>query len=134
MDVNDAVLNIYLDAYRDLTEAEPAGEKSVMISVPLHLAAHHRVEITVTDIGNRRYVLSDGARTLGEIRAAGYSVSTRMKERLEGIANLSDLRIVEDHLLMDSSHADLGQSIQKFAETSKTINDVCLLCGGKQQG
>jgi hypothetical protein len=123
----NSVLDTYLDAYRKLIAVEPADENSVTISFPFHLAAHHRVEVTVTDLGNRQCIISDAARTLGEVRDAGHSVSTHMKERLERIANLSGLRIVEDHLVMDSSYTDLGPSIQKFLEMCKMIGDVYLV-------
>jgi hypothetical protein len=126
MATNNIILQTYLDAYRDLTAAEPADERSVTISVPLHLAAHHRVEITVTPIGKRRYLLSDGARTIGEVRAAGYSLGSRTKERIERMVG-AGMRIVEDHLILETSHAKLGRSIQEFAEASKTIGDIYLV-------
>lgn len=123
----NSVLETYLDTYRNLIAIEPADENSVTLSFPFHLAAHHRVEVTVTDLGNQRCVISDAARTLGEIRDAGHSVTTHMKERLEKIANLSGLEIVEDHLVMETSYADVGASIQKFLEMSKMIGDVYLV-------
>jgi hypothetical protein len=123
----DTVLNTYLRAYRRLIAVEPVDETSVTISFPFHLAANHRVEITVTDLGNEKCIISEGARTLGEIEDAGYSLSKQTKERLEMIASLSGLRMVKDHLVLESSYADLGNSIQRFLEVSKTIGDVYLV-------
>lgn len=50
----DRVLETYLRAYRGLIVVEPVDENSVTISFPFHLAANHRVEITVTDFGERK--------------------------------------------------------------------------------
>jgi hypothetical protein len=123
----DRVLETYLRAYRGLIAVEPIDENNVTISFPFHLAANHRVELTVTYVGNKKYVISDGARTLGEIHDAGYSLTKQTKERLERFAGLSGLRIVNDHLVLDSSYAELGTSIQRFLEVSKTIGDVYLV-------
>jgi len=98
-----------------------------VLSFPLHLAASHRIEITVTDWGKGRYLLSDSARTLGEIEAAGYSLTRQMKERLERLAAGAGARIVDGHLILESTQRDLGLSIQKFLEVSKTIGDVYLV-------
>jgi hypothetical protein len=125
--VIESILDTYLSAYRGLLMAEPVDGNSVTISFPLHLAAHHRIEITVTDLGVDKCIISDGARTLGEVQDAGYSLTTPMKERLEGIANLSGVRIVKDHLVLESSYRDVGTSIQKFLEMSKMIGDVYLV-------
>jgi hypothetical protein len=123
----DSVLETYLRAYQGLIAVEPIDDSSVTISFPFHLAANHRIEITVTDLGSEKCIVSDGARTLGEIQDAGYSLTSQTKRRLEWIASLSDLRIVNDHLVLETAYADLGTSIQKFLEVSKTIGDVYLV-------
>lgn len=122
----DSVLNSYLKTYRRLIAVEHLGG-SVVLSFPLHLAASHRIEITVTDWGNSRYLISDSARTLGEIEAAGYTVTRKMRERLDQLANSVGARIVDAHLVLESHSEDLGLSIQKFLEVSKTIGDVYLV-------
>ncbi len=122
----DSVLEKYLSTYRDLIAVERV-DSSVTLSFPLHLAAGHRIELTITDLGMDRCTISDSARTLGEVTAAGYSLTGQVKERLEKVAGLSDLRIVNDHLVLECSHADVGFSIQKFLEMSKTIGDVYLV-------
>jgi hypothetical protein len=123
----DSVLRTYLRLYRSLITVEPADEKSLTISFPFHLAANHRIEVTVTDLGNKRCIVSDGARTLGEVQDAGYLLTPQMRERLERIAGSFGLRIVNDHLLLESSYAAIGISIQKFLEASKVIGDVYLV-------
>jgi hypothetical protein len=123
---SDAVLDAYLRAYRDLIAVELDGD-SATLSFPFHLAANHRVEITVTKFGKNRCILSDSARTLGEVQAAGYSLTPQMKEKLERLASLSGLRIPDTHLVLETSYKDLGTSIQKFLETAKTIGDVYLV-------
>jgi hypothetical protein len=123
----DSVLKTYLRVYRSLITVEPVDETSVTISFPLHLAANHRIEVTVTDLGKKRCMISDGARTLGELQDAGYVLTPQTRERLERIADLSGLRIVSDHLLLESSYAEIGAAIQRFLEASKVIGDVYLV-------
>lgn len=122
----DSALSSYLATYRDLIETERVGE-SIIISFPFHLAAGHRIEISVTDLGAARCIISDSARTLGEVQAAGFAVTPQMRERLERVAGISGLRIVDRHLVLESSYSQLGQSIQRFLEVSKTIGDVYLV-------
>jgi hypothetical protein len=122
----DAVLDTYLRTYRDLIAVERSNS-SVTLSFPFHLAAGHRIELTVTDLGTGRCVISDAARTLGEVQAAGYKVTNQAKERIERVAGLADLRIVNQHLVLECSPHELGPSIQKFLEASKTIGDVYLV-------
>jgi hypothetical protein len=50
-----------------------------------------------------------------------------MKERIERVAGTAGLRIVNSHLVLECVYADLGISIQKFLEASKTIGDVYLV-------
>jgi hypothetical protein len=120
------ILERYMRVYRSLLLAESVDDRSVVISFPLHLAANHRIEITITKAGKNRYLLSDGARTLGEVQDAGHSVTEQMKNRLASIAG-AEINIVEDHLVMEASAKELGASIQKFLETSKMIGDVYLV-------
>lgn len=122
----DSVLDTYLRAYRSLIAVEPADENSITLSFPFHLAASHRVELTVTDMGNGRCIISDAARTLGELEDAGYR-SAQIRKKLEAIATLSGLSMAKDYLLLESSYSDLGMSLQKFLETSKTIGDIYLV-------
>src|SRR5689334_22332362 len=107
MSMIDSVLDTYLDAYRGLIAAERVNGDAVM-SFPFHLAANHRVEITVSDWGEERCIISDSARTLGEIESAGYSLTGSMKTKLERLASLSDVRIVDGHLILETSQAQLG--------------------------
>ncbi len=107
----------------DLVEAESVGN-SVVLSFPMHLASNHRIEITVTRWNKNSYMISDSARTLGEIEAAGYKVTSHMMERIEIIASASGLRVADTHFILESSLHELGASIQKFLEITKTIGDV----------
>lgn len=122
----DTVLETYLKAYRGLIAVERL-DQSTVLSFPMHLAASHRIEITVTDWGKGRFVISDSARTIGEIVAAGYSVTRQMRERLDNLASGIGAQIVDTHLILQTSQTDLGESIQKFLELSKTLGDVYLV-------
>lgn len=126
MSVIESAVEEYLKTYRDLIVSETV-DGSAVISFPFHLAANHRIEITVTDIGGERCVLSDAARTLGEITAAGFSLTAAMTEKLERLAGTSGLRIVSGHLILESPYGELGASIQRFLEVSKTVGDVYLI-------
>lgn len=128
----DAVLDTYLQAYRDLIATERSDD-SVTLSFPFHLGAGHRIELTVTDLGNDKCVISDAARTLGEVQAVGYKLTNTAKERIARVAGLSDLRIVNQYLVLECHHAELGASIQKFLEASKTIGDVYLVHKQKEK-
>jgi hypothetical protein len=122
-----SILTTYLRAYRSLIAVQSIDNDSATLSFPFHLAASHRIEITVTDLGKKRCVLSDAGRTLGEIEDAGHSLTEAVKDRLERIARVSDIRIVKGHLLLESTYDDLGVSIQRFLEISKMIGDVYLV-------
>lgn len=122
-----SVLTTYLRTYRNLIAVEYIDHNSVTLSFPFHLAASHRIEITVTALGNGGAILSDAGRTLGEIEAAGHSLTDPVKDRLGKIAKASGIRIVKGHLLMESTHKDLGSAIQRFLEVSKMIGDVYLV-------
>jgi hypothetical protein len=122
----DAVLNAYVNSYRELIEVEQLGDDSVVLSFPFHLAANHRIEITVTKWNSGSYLISDSARTIGEVQAVGHTVTSQMMERLERIASASDLRLVDTTFILESSSAELGLSIQKFLEMTKTVGDVYL--------
>jgi hypothetical protein len=80
-----------------------------------------------------RCIISDAARTLGEVSAAGYSITSKMQERLEAVAGMAGLRIVEGHLVLECGREELGPPIQKFLEISKTIGDVYLVHRQKEQ-
>lgn len=123
----ESVLDTYISAYRDLIVTERVEPNSLTLSLPMHLAGSHRVEITVTDIGKGWCVLSDGARTLNEIRNAGHSLTPQMKEKLERIANISSVEIVEETLVWEVQYAEIGPSIQKYLELCKMIGDVYLI-------
>ncbi len=122
-----SVLETYLRTYRELMAVEPIDEDSATISFPFHLAGSHRIELTVTDVGFERCIISDAGRTTGELEAAGYCLTRSLREKLEGIAQQSGIRVVDDYLLLDTTYADVGLSMQRFLETSKVIGDVYLV-------
>lgn len=121
------ILERYLREYRKLLSAKSVENRSVTISFPFHLAANHRIEITATELDKDHYVLSDAARTLGEVQDAGYSLTSQMKDRIERIAGAAGLTVKDDHLTMESSAKALPASMQRFLETAKMIGDVYLV-------
>jgi hypothetical protein len=127
MTQTDTIVEAYFRSYREMVEAEEVNAGSVVLSFPFHLAANHRIEITVTKFSDKTYLISDSARTVGEIQAAGYSVSSQMLERLEKLASASGLRLVDTHFVLESSRDTLGIAIQKFLEITKTVGDAYLV-------
>lgn len=125
----DSILARYLESYRGLIEIEPIEDNSVTISFPFHYSADHRIEVTVTEIAKDRFVLSDMARTLGELRDAGYSIGSETRKRIETIAKKSNLALVGNHFILECERKGLGDAIQEFLEAAKTIADVYLVHG-----
>jgi hypothetical protein len=125
----DSIVSDYLDSYKGLIETAPVDDRSVTISFPFHYSADHRIEVTVTQIEKERFVISDMARTLAELRDAGYSLAVSTKKRIEEIAGRSGLRVVQNHFVLECTKKDLGEGLQRFLEAAKTIADVYLVHG-----
>ncbi|OFW07474.1 MAG: hypothetical protein A3G20_03535 [Acidobacteria bacterium RIFCSPLOWO2_12_FULL_59_11] len=125
-DLTDLVLGKYLDTYKGLIAAEEIENNSVTVSFPFHYSGHHRIELTITAVGEH-FIISDMARTVGELRDFGVRVETKTRRRLEEISKISGLKIVQDHLLLESSAEELGKNVQRLLEVAKTIGDVYLV-------
>jgi len=127
-----SVLEDYLKTYRGLIESESLDSDNIVLSFPFHIASNHRVEITVTRISDDSYILSDGARTIGELIESGYTVNKELRERLLKIAKISGMNISKDYLVLQTSKQRLSDDIQMFLEAAKTIGDVYLVHKIKQ--
>lgn len=125
----DEVLSGYISAYRELIAVEPTEENSATLSFPFHYSGDHRIELTVTKIGKNRYVISDLARTMSELRDAGYRMGSTTRKRIEELASRSGLHITKDHLLAECDEKGLGLTIQVVLESAKTIADAYLVHG-----
>jgi hypothetical protein len=83
-----SVVKAYLDAYKKLVVSESVTEgaagTSTAISIPLHFSGNHRVEVTVTEFSSGKYILSDMARTLGELAEGGEDRNPRLQEESGG--------------------------------------------------
>jgi hypothetical protein len=123
----DSILSEYFKTYEELVVAEETDGQGVTLSFPLHFSGNHRVELTVTQLSAGDYIVSDQARTLMELRDAGYRITADIKEKLEEVARLSGLRVVQDHLVLKTKKQTLGADIQRFLEATKTIADVYLV-------
>lgn len=125
------VVTAYLKAYKKLVGFEVVSEdgvgRSVTISIPLHVSGNHRVEVTATEISPGHFVLSDMAHTLGELAEGGKNITADFRKRAEEIAKQQGANFVYDYLTLECRNADLGSSIQRFAEVCKTIGDAYLL-------
>ena len=127
----ESVISKYFESYRELIAAEPADTNSVILSFPFHYSANHRIELTVTAISERQFVISDMARTISELQDAGLRVGQATRKRLGQLAKIDGMRIVQDHLLLDSAFDDLGANIHRLLEAAKTIGDFYLVHRGR---
>jgi hypothetical protein len=131
MAARNKIVKAYLEAYKGLVVSEPIVDKSaagesVTLSLPLHFAGNHRVEVTVTEFSPGKFMLSDMARTLSELTEASRRPS-EFRRRAEEISRKLGVRVHQDYLLLESDAANLGKSIQRFAEAAKTVGDAYLL-------
>jgi len=132
MSLQDQILTNYLDAQRGLTEIEQVDENNVVLSLPLHFSANTRVEVTITKVTEKYFVISDMAQTLGELKDAGYGLSGRLKEKILGIGKTAGLEFAGNHLVMKVSAEELGEAIHRFADVAKTIGDAYLTYSTKR--
>jgi hypothetical protein len=129
--VSDKILKAYLDTYKKLVLSERIRDRSAgpstALSIPLHFSGNHRVEVTITEFSAGRYILSDMARTLGELAEGGRQITQDFRKKAEEIAGQFGTHFVLDHLICESNITNLGGAIQRFAEACKTIGDAYLL-------
>lgn len=118
------MLQRYLTAYRGLLAAEDLDDRTVSLSFPFHYASNHRIEINVTKVSGRQWIISDSGRIMSELILAGYRISKGLRERLTGLALGAGVSMKDDYLILDSNEEELGENIQRFVETAKTIGDV----------
>ena len=126
-----SVVDKYLATYRDLIASEQIDENSVSLSFPFHFASNHRIEVVVTRTGKSRYVLSDSARVMSELRDSGYHINTDLRARLEQIGKSAGIRTVRDYLVLETDAQKMGDDIQRFVEAAKTIGDVYFVHKGR---
>jgi len=117
----------FLEFYRNDMEAESIDASNVVLSFPVHFSGFHRIEITVTQTDANRFIISDGAKTIEELRNAGYALDTKLKRRLELISRSAKIRVVNEYLVTESNADSLGGAIQRFVEAAKTIGDAYLV-------
>jgi hypothetical protein len=125
--LKNRAIQSFLDFYREDLEAEVLDDRNVILSFPVHFSGFHRVEVTVTSLEGDRYILSDGAKTLEELKSAGYELTSKLKKRVELISRAASLRVVNGYLVAESEGHSLGSSIQSFVEAAKTIGDAYLV-------
>ena len=129
--MSEKLLNLaitkFFEFYKGDLDSEILDDANVVISFPVHFSGFHRVEITVTQVNPDHFLISDGAKTIEELKNSGYPINSRLKKRLETISRSAKLRIVNDYLVSESDASSLGASIQRFLEAAKTIGDAYLV-------
>lgn len=126
-ELRNTAIGKFLDWYKSDLEAESIDANNVVLSFPVHFSGFHRIEVTITQVTPNQFIISDGAKTLLELRNAGYATDTRLKKRLELISKLASIRVVNEYLVSESDAALLGSSIQRFVEAAKSIGDAYLV-------
>src|SRR5947209_6194318 len=104
-----SIVGEYLSDYRQLIDSEIIDDQNILISFPVHYSGHHRVEVTITHLPNGSFLISDMARTIDELRDAGYAMTSPMRKRLLSVANISGLKIIDNYLLLESSQGEIGK-------------------------
>jgi hypothetical protein len=129
--MSNNLLNIAMERffsfYKEDIDSEPIDDRNVIISFPSHFAGFHRVEVTVTQVSPDQFILSDGAKTIEELKSSGYNVNSKLRKRLELISRSAKIRVVNDFLVADTDLSNLGSSLQRFVEAAKTIGDAYLV-------
>lgn len=125
--LRDLAVDRFIDFYRNDLVSESVDDNNVILSFPVHFSGFHRVEVTITQVHPDRFLISDGAKIIEELRNAGYDLTSKLKQRLEKIARLAKIRVVNEYLVSESTSDLLGSSIQNFVEAAKTIGDAYLV-------
>jgi len=127
MSLDLEILTEYLEAQKELVAVESVDERTAIISLPLHFSAYTRVEISVTEITPDQYVLSDMAKTIGELKDAGFQVKDKLRQRINEMVEIQRVLISGNTLIKHCSRQDLGNAITQFGEAAKTIGDAYLV-------
>ena len=69
--LQDQAMDSFLTSYKDDLACEEQDENNVVISFPVHFSGFHRVEVTVTRVNPSKFLISDGAKTIDELKNAG---------------------------------------------------------------
>src|ERR1035437_920379 len=125
--LRDLAINKFLDFYKSDLDSESIDDNNVVLSFPVHFSGFHRIEITITQVNPGHFLISDGAKTIDELKNAGYDLSSKLRQRLEKISRLEQIRAVNASLVSETDAASLGSSIQRFVEAAKTIGDAYLV-------
>lgn len=125
--LGQVAIDKFFEFYKSDLEVESIDADNVVLSFPVHFSGFHRIEITVTQTDADRFIISDGAKTLEELRNAGYALETRLRKRLEMVSRSAKIRVVNEYLVTEADVASLGASIQRFLEAVKTIGDAYLV-------
>ena len=126
-ELKSIALDRFFDYYKSDVESEEVDHNNVVLSFPVHFSGFHRIEITVTSSRDDRFIISDGAKVIDELRLAGYSLNKRLRERLERISTAARIRVVNNHLVTECTLGSLGETIQRFLEAAKSIGDAYLV-------
>ncbi len=125
--LEDITLNQFFSYYRSDIETEVIDDNNVVLSFPIHFSGFHRIEVTVTQLPDKCFIISDGGKILDELRTAGYILDKKLRMRLEHIVKVARIRIVNSYIVANCCLADLGESLQRFLEAAKTIGDAYLV-------
>ena len=93
--LKDLAVEEFFKFYREELDYEVLDDTNVVISFPVHFSGFHRVEVTVTRVNENQFLVSDGAKTLEELKNAGYDLNTKLRKRVETISRSARIRCGE---------------------------------------
>jgi hypothetical protein len=126
-DLREKAIGKFFEFYQSDIDSEVLDDSNVVISFPVHFSGFHRVEMTITEINADHFVISDGAKTIEELKSSGYVINSKLRDRIELISRTAKIRVVDDYLVSESNAALLGSTMQRFLEAAKTIGDAYLV-------
>jgi hypothetical protein len=126
MSIGTEIVAKYLNAQRDLVKSEDLDRASCLLSLPLHYSAYTRVEIAVTKLSEKQYLLTDEGQTLTELKNAGYAIGARTLERIREMIKIWRVDLVGITLTRTCRSEDIGKAVHEFGEATKTVGDAYL--------
>ncbi len=120
------VLTKYFDAQKELVAIQSIDDRNVILSLPLHVSAYSRIELSITQISKSVFVVSDMGQTLGEMTDAGYQISDNTRKRIHELVEMAKIQLDGKTLFRQCNANELGKVIHEFADTAKTVGDAYL--------
>jgi hypothetical protein len=118
-ELQNLAIDKFFEFYSSDLVSESVDENNVVISFPVHFSGFHRVEITVTRVNPSLFIISDGARTIEELKSSGYPINSRLKKRLETVSRLARIRVVNNYLIRCAVPWEFHSTLSRSGEDNR---------------